>query len=150
MDWASRKSNWKKYIKKYLRNVSVKQIYCPHIGLFLDSFPLYKNSCVSQSTLQINKHKYFKQNRGQVFKINNCKLEYTKKVLYSIYTLPSWASSDGNLSFLSPFWFESEIMNMFIMNKIISMTYTSLHLFYEWPAKCQLKFQMQNVVGWVM
>ena len=54
----------RKQNKKDLRNVSEKQIYCPLIGLFLDSYPLYPNSCLSQSILQINKHKHFKQNRG--------------------------------------------------------------------------------------
>ena len=51
------------------------------MGLFLDSYPSYPNSCLSQSTLQINKHKHFKQNRGYVFRFNNCKIEHTDFIL---------------------------------------------------------------------
>ena len=50
--------------KTNLWDVSVKQIYWPLMGRFLDSYPSYPNSCLSQSNLQINKHKHFKRIRG--------------------------------------------------------------------------------------
>ena len=93
-----------------------------------------------------NWDKHFKQNR--VFRINNCKIENTNLFCYTEFILtphgpllreiyPSYPHSGLSKNLLS----------MFIISKIISMTYTLLQLFMTYAMS--LEMSMQKIVGGV-
>ena len=69
---------------------------------------------------------------------------------YSIYTDPSLAPSQGNVSFLSPFWFEPEIIKhvYYEQNHRYDVHFAAINLLITY--KMWIENSMQNVVGGVM
>ena len=69
---------------------------------------------------------------------------------YRIYTDPSWAPSQGNLPFLSPFWFESEFIKhvYYEQNHQHDKYFAADELFMIY--KMSIEISMQNIVGGVM